>query len=517
MIWKKRLALLLACAALVLCAACGAAPEPAQRDNTLIYGSGSITRINPAMDEHGEINLLLFDGLTAHDGDNRVIPALAASWERSDDGCVYTFHLRDDVLWHDGEPFTADDVKFTIEAIRAPENDSENAPDFEDVLSVEAPDAQTAVFRLETPNAAFLDELTIPILPAHLLAGEDMQTSDFFRAPVGTGPYRLAHWEDGQAITLVRNEQYFRGAPQIGRIVFKMVPDDAARALQLESGELDLAQLAPKDAQRFAGKAGFVCYDMQTSDYRGILFNFNNPYWQENRDLIPAVCCAVDREALVETVLLGQGETAYSPLQRNEYNCDDVERWDYDPARACAILEAAGCTLGDDGFYYRDGARVGFVLNAPSGDAVRVDMARIAAQQLREAGMDVTVEIPTQVDWGGQMAYLIGWGSPFDADMHTYKVFGSGNAANYSAYSNEAVDRALIAARSTEDPVARAEAYAQFQQALAADPAFAFLCYLDADYVARSTVHGIAPDTLLGHHGVGIFWNVCSWTLEAEA
>ena len=219
----------------------------------------------------------------------------------------------------------------------------------------------------------------------------------------------------------------------------------------------------------------------------------------------------------METVLLGQGEAAYSPLQRNEYNYADVERWDYDPARARAILEAAGCTQGDDGYYYRDGARVGFVLNAPSGDAVRVDMARIAAQQLREVGMDVTVEIPTQVDWGGQMAYLIGWGSPFDADMHTYKVFGSGNAANYSAYSNEAVDRALIAARSTEDPAARAEAYAQFQQALAADPAFAFLCYLDADYVARSTVHGIAPDTLLGHHGVGIFWNVCSWTLETEA
>lgn len=128
--------------------------------------------------------------------------------------------------------------------------------------------------------------------------------------------------------------------------------------------------------------------------------------------------------------------------------------------------------------------------------------------------MDVSVEVPAQVDWGGQMAYLIGWGSPFDADDHTYKVFGTDKGANYSSYSNELVDQYLTEARQSDDPEVRKEAYAKFQEELAKDPAFAFICYIDANYVAKSTIQGIAPDTVMGHHGVGIFWNVADWTIE---
>ena len=111
----------------------------------------------------------------------------------------------------------------------------------------------------------------------------------------------------GQAITLAKNEEYFKGMPNIDRIIFKIVPDDNAKAMQMESGELDLALLTPKDAGRFAEKEGYTCYDMKTSDYRGVLFNFRNPYWMENRDLIPAVCCAIDRQAIIDAVLLGAG------------------------------------------------------------------------------------------------------------------------------------------------------------------------------------------------------------------
>ena len=183
-------------------------------------------------------------------------------------------------------------------------------------------------------------------------------------------------------------------------------------------------------------------------------------------------------------------------------------------ARARAILESAGAELGDDGFYYRNGERLGFVIDVAAGDQVRLDMARAAAQQLREVGLDVTAEIPPVVDWGSQMAYLIGWGSPFDADDHTYKVFGTDKGANYSGYSNAEVDKYLTEARETDDPAERTEAYAAFQKALADDPAYAFIAYIDADYVAKETLRGIAPDTVLGHHGVGIFWNVTDWTME---
>ena len=486
----------------------------AQGESVLVYGSGDYTRINPAMDEHGEINILIFDGLTAHDGNNEIVPGLAKDWEFDKKTCTYTFYLEEGVSWHDGEAFHADDVKFTIEAIMDPRNGSENAPDFEDVEEIIITDDYTIAFRLSAPNAAFLDYMTMPVLPEHLLAGGDMQESDFFRSPVGTGPYRLESWDEGQAITLAKNKSYFKGEPNLERIVFKIVPDDHARALQLESGELDLALLAPKDAQAFDGKEGYVRYVMQTSDYRGILFNFRHAYWQKNRDLIPAVCYAIDREAIVDAVLLGQGIAAYGPLQRNVYHYEDTEHYDYNPGKAKQVMEDAGFTMGSDGFYERDGETAGFVLSVGAGDQVRADIAQAAAQQLREAGINCTVEIPVQVDWAGQMAYLIGWGSPFDADDHTYKVFGTDKGANYSGYSNAEADRFLKQARQTFDTQARREAYAGFQKALADDPAFAFICYVDADYVAADTIRGIMQETVMGHHGVGIFWNAAEWTMD---
>ena len=161
---KQLKALLCAALALVMVlgmAACGTS-EPAQTEDTaqpttLVYGSGDYTRINPAMDEHCEINVLLFDGLTDHDGDNNIIPRLAKSWEFDKETNTYTFHLEENVKWHDGEPFTAEDVKFTIEAIMDPENGAENAPNYEDVEEITISDPYTISFRLSEPNYAFLE------------------------------------------------------------------------------------------------------------------------------------------------------------------------------------------------------------------------------------------------------------------------------------------------------------------------------------------------------------------------
>ncbi len=160
-------------------------------------------------------------------------------------------------------------------------------------------------------------------------------------------------------------------------------------------------------------------------------------------------------------------------------------------------MQAAGCVKNEDGFYERDGEIIGFTLVAPADDSVRQDIARIVAQQLNDVGIDCSIDVPAQVDWSKQMAYVIGWGSPFDADDHTFKVFGSGQAA-----------------RSSADPAARKVAYASFLQALTQDPAFTFICYVDADYVADSRVRGIVPEQVLGHHGVGIFQNIEQWTIS---
>lgn len=483
--------------------------------NTIVYGSNDYTRINPAMDEHGEINALIFDGLTDHDGNNQVIPRLAKSWDYDEDTYTYTFYLEENVKWHDGEPFTANDVKFTIEAIMDPDNESENAPNYEDVESIDVIDDYTISFKLSAPNVAFLDYMTMAVLPAHLLEGEDMQESDFFRNPVGTGPYKLKQWDDGQQIVLEKNEDYFAGAANIDTIIFKIVSDDNAKALQLKSGELNLAQVTPKDAVTFEDDGTHTVYQMNTSDYRGILYNFANEYWQENADLIPAINYCIDRQAIVDAVLLGKGQVAYSPLQKNKYNCEDVEKYDFDLDKASEAFAAAGCEKDEEGYWCRNGERIGFTINASPDDQVRIDMAQIAAQQLNEAGLDVKADVPAEgIDWGGQECCIIGWGSPFDADDHTYKVFGTDKGANYSSYSNEKVDEYLKAARETDDEDERMEYYAMFQKELAEHPAYTFFCYIDAMYAADNSIKGIDQNTVLGHHGVGIFWNVCDWTIE---
>ena len=285
--------------------------------------------------------------------------------------------------------------------------------------------------------------------------------------------------------------------------------------MQLQSGELNLAQVTPKDAKAFENDKDHTVYQMSTSDYRGILYNFANEYWQKNSDLIPAISYCVDRQAIIDSVLLGHGQIAYSPLQKNKYNCEDVEKYEFNLDKAAEAFEAAGCTKDDEGFWTRNGERIGFTIDASPDDQVRIDMAQIVAQQLKEAGLEVKAEVPAEgIDWGGQECCIIGWGSPFDADDHTYKVFGTDKGANYSMYSNAKVDEYLKAARETDDENVRMEQYALFQKELAKTPAFTFFCYIDAMYVAANNISGIDENTVLGHHGVGIFWNVCDWTIQ---
>ncbi len=510
----KLIALLMALAMMVTVLFGCSSTETTEADgSTLIYGSNDYTRINPAIDEHGEINLLIFDGLTAHDKDGKVVPGLAKSWEYDDASRTYTFALNEGVKWHDGEAFTAEDVKFTIEAIMNPDNESEIASNYEDVANINVIDDNTIAFTLSAPNVAFLEYMTIGILPKHLLEGKDMQTDDYFRNPIGTGPYKMSDWVEGQSITLVKNEEYYRGTPNIDTIIFKIVEDDNAKALQLKSGEINFAQITPKDAAGFEGDDTYTIYNMETADYRGIMYNFNNEFWQKHKAVIPAINYAINRQAMVDSVLLGQGIVAYSPIQRNEFNDDTIEKFDFNQDKAKEILAADGWTLGSDGIYEKDGEKLSFTVNCKEGDQVRVDLAQVASQQLKDVGIDMKVNVASSIDWENQEAFLIGWGSPFDADDHTYKVFGTDKGNNYSYYSNSEVDTALTLARWTDDSATRKQHYSEFLHSIVNDPPYTFFCYVDVDYISNVNITGITEDTILGHHGVGIFWNVYQWSI----
>ncbi len=499
---------------MLLVAGCGGEKKEASKEKVLVYGSGDYSSINPALYEHGEINSLIFSGLTAHDQNNKIIPGLAESWTLDQATNTYTFKLRKDVKWHDGTPFSAEDVKFTLDTIMNPNNASEIASNYEDITKIEVVDNTTIKISLKAPNVAMLDYLTIGILPKHLLAGKDIATDKFNQFPIGTGPYKMASWDKGQSITLVKNKDFYVKEPQIDKVIFKIVEDTKARALQLKSGELDLAQVTPQDAEQFQNNKDMTVYAMKTSDYRGIMYNFNNPLFKEHRELPNALSYGIDRKAILDSVLLGHGKIAYSPLQAGEYNNPNMEKFDYNPNKAKAALEKAGWKPGPDGIYAKNGKKLSFTVICKEGDQVRVDMANVCAQQFKAIGVEMKVAVQAKIDWDNQDAYLIGWGSPFDPDDHTYKVFATGKGNNYNSYSNAKVDELLKKARETDVKSDRLKYYQEFQMELTKDMPYTFINYIDALYVAKPKLQGITPETVLGHHGVGIFWNVADWTIK---
>ncbi|MGF6375899.1 peptide/nickel transport system substrate-binding protein [Clostridiales Family XIII bacterium PM5-7] len=512
----KKLATLCIIAALmtgVFLSGCGE-KETQGSEQRLIYGSQDYTSINPALYEHGEINTLIFSGLTAHDADNHVIPALASSWEWDEGQLTYTFNLRTDLTFHDGEPLTSEDVKFTLEAILDEDNQSEIISNYTDIETITCPDAQTVLIKLRQPNVAFPDYMTIGILPKHLLDGEDLATCEFNRNPVGAGPYKLTSWDVGQSITMERFDDYYDGAAKIETVVFKIVPDSDARAIQLKAGDIDMAQITPKAAAEFEDSDKYQLYTMDTADYRAIAYNFNAPLFKENPTLANALSYAIDREAVLNSVLLGQGEAAYSPLQKNIYGSEDLNQFTYSPEKARQLLEADGWTMGDKGYYEKDGVELGFAICAQSDDKVRVDMAKICANQLQSIGVNAVAEAKPSLDWANQDSCIIGWGSPFDADDHTYKVFTTGAGDNYTAYSNSQVDKLLVKARKTVDEDQRKKLYGEFQKAMASAMPYSFIAYVNANYVVRNNISGITENTVLGHHGVGVFWNIAEWEIE---
>lgn len=511
----KAIALLLGVSLIVGCGTKEKSKENlGQDEKILVYGSNDYTSINPAIYEHGEINSLIFTGLTAHDKENKIVPALAKSWDFDKETNIYTFNLRDDVKWHDKEKFKAEDVKFTLETIMNPDNASEIASNYEDITSIEVIDDTTLKIALKAPNVAMLDYLTVGILPKHLLENKDIITGEFNKKPIGTGPFKLEKWDTGQSITLVKNPDYFKKDPSIDKVIFKIVNDSKAKVIQLKSGELDLAQVTPKDIATFEKDNDFNVNIMNTADYRGIMYNFNAPLFKENRELPNALSYAIDRQAIVDSVLLGHGKVAYSPLQMGDYNNSDIEKFDYNKEKAKSELEKSGWKIGADGIYEKNKTKLSFEITCIEGDQVRVDMASVAAQQLKEIGVDAKVVVKAKIDWENQDSNLIGWGSPFDPDDHTYKVFGSNQGSNFNAYSNSNVDELLKVARETDVDEDRVKYYKRFQEEMVKDMPYTFFAYIDAIYVGKSTVKGITPETVLGHHGVGIFWNIEDWEIE---
>ena len=487
------------------------------KENRLIYASESeFSGLNPILEETN-VDALLFRGLMRFDASNIPVTDIARSLEISKDKLTYTFILNKGIKFHDGEPLTAEDVVFTIESILDDNNASYLKSDFTEVDSIKEVNDYEIEIKLKNPFTALVDKMTVPILPKHVFEDVDMRTAEFNSHPIGAGPYMFDKWDRGNSLMLNAYADFHGTKPTIDKVIFKFIEDSNARALQLKSGEVDIALLDPVQVEELEKEERLKIYNIGSADYRAILFNLDKDLWKDS-NVRRAFSYAIDREKIVKGILKGYGKEAYSPLQKHAFNNENVEKYEYNIEKAIELLDASGWKEQQDGFRYKNGEKLAFTITSPASDTVRVNMANYTAEGFKEIGADVSV---SALDWSAITiedtdAFMVGWGSPYDADHHTHILFHTDQSSltstgyNYGSYSNKNVDELLEKGRLATDPDERKEIYMQFQEELLKDPAFAFIAYEDAVFGINKKVNGVS-ERILGHHGSGFLWNVEEW------
>lgn len=458
----------------------GVAPEP-----TLLT-SAFITTMNIGM-----VSSKVLEGLVAYDLDLNPVPALATAWSVAPDGRSVTFKLRPGVKWHDGKDFSAADVKFTLEKVWKELHPFGRAA-YANVTRVETPDPLTVVIRLSAASPYILNYVNSygsQILPRHLYEGTDILTNPHNNAPVGTGPFVFKEWVKGSHVRLERNPNYWgRGPageaqPYLDGVVFKFIPDAAARTVALEAGELDVAlgSIVPLTSlNRFSDKARWTINGDDGRFLASIFlaqFNVRRPALSDKR-VRQAFLHAIDRDALLKIVFLGHGKVATGPVPSSvvNYHSDEVRKYPYDPKRAEALLDEAGLKKGPDG------KRLKVTLDYGNGSLTEQRAAELFRQQLAKVGIDLELRssdtatylrrIFTDQDYDLMVSSLHRLPDPTLGvqRLHWTKNIKKGAPwTNGSGYSNPELDKVMEAAADEPDPARRKALVKQWQQIVQED------------------------------------------------
>lgn len=511
-----------------------AAPEKADTavtpvdGDTILEGSiGDATTFLPVLasdSASSEVNELVYNGLVRYDKNLQYQGELAESWEVSADNLVITFHLRKGVKWHDGAPFTAEDVLFTYQTYIDPKVPTAYAENYRQVDKVEVVDPLTLRVSYKKPLAQALISWGVSILPKHLLAGEEITKSPLASAPIGTGPYRFVEWKRGEKIVLAANPDYFEGRPHIDRVVFRIIPDESTMFLELKAGGIDMMGLTPLQYARqtetpeFTKAFGKYRYPAFAYTYLG--YNLNRPLFQDKR-VRQALAHAIDKREIIDGVLLGLGQEATGPYKPGTWpHNPTVRRFDYDPVKARELLAAAGWKDSNgDGIVDKDGQPFAFTIVTNQGNDQRSKSGEIIQRRFREVGVDVKLRV---IEWasflkefinpGNFDATILGWTVPIDPDG--YNVWHSSKTRpgelNFIGFRNAEVDTLLETGRRTLDQAARKKAYDRLQEILAEEQPYTFLYVPDALPVVAARFRGIEPAP------AGISHNFIRWYVPKD-
>jgi len=462
---------------------------------------------------------LVYDSLLKYDGDLNLVGQLAESWEVSPDGLTLTFHLRRGVKWHDGAPFTAQDMLFSYQVMVDPKTPTAYSGDYLQVKKAEVLDDYTFRVTYPQPFAPALGSWAgLSILPKHLLAGQDITKSPLGRQPIGTGPYKFKEWQSGERIVLTYNPEYFEGRVYLNGYLYLVKPDVATMFLELKAGSLDRMGLTPLQYTR---QTDYPKFNRLYNKYRYIPFsyiylgyNLEDKKFADRR-VRQALTCAINKKEIIEGVLMGLGEEAYGPYKPGTwYYNPNVPKFPYDPEKAKALLAEAGWRLNPEGLLVQDGQPFEFTILTNQGNDIRVRTAEIIQSRLREVGVSVKIR---QVEWaaflkefiekGNYEAVILGWNTGLDPDQydiwHSSKI--KPGELNFNHYNNPEVDRLLEEGRHTFDREKRRQIYFKFQEILAEDQPYTFLFVPDALPAISKRFRGIKPAP------AGIDYNFIKW------
>jgi peptide/nickel transport system substrate-binding protein len=485
---------LFALAGVLALAGCQSTPRDSRTVVFLIESSPA--NLDPRVGTDGQsehIDELLFDGLVAHDANFQFTPALAERWDQPDP-LTWAFHLRDGVHFHDGRKMTARDVVWSVDSMRNGTVISPKAATYASVAKIEAPDERTVVFHLKHADNFLLRNLAtgaIGIVP-------DGSGRDFWRHPVGTGPFRFVSQQIDQDVVLERNPLSWFRSPKIERVRFTVVPDAITQALELEKGSADLAvNSLPMDALPvLARRPDLEIADSPGTQIQYLAFNIRDSLLKQPQ-VRKAIACAIDRKLIIATLLHGHAQPAQSLLPANHWAWTDaVERYDYDPVRAEQMLDQAGLRRGSNGIRFH------LTMKTSTFEDVRL-LAAVLQQQLAKVGIVLdqrSYEFATfysDVTRGAFQMYSLRWiGGNEQPDIFGYAfstVRFSPKGANRGHYSNVRLDTLLDDAATNLDYDQRRRDYVEAQQILAHDLPAVNLWYLDTVVVHNRRLAHVTP------------------------
>ena len=459
---------------------------------------------------------LVSRNLVDYDETLALVPGLAESVEESTDHTVFTVRLRPDTRWEDGAEVTADDVVFTVETLVDPQTVSPvRKAFFEGFVKAEKVDARTArvVFASGVPNR--LSAFNLPLLPARHFRGRALATHPMNRQPIGNGPYRVARWEAGRRIELVRNTQYFGEKAPAEKVELRIAPDSAAAFQALKSGEIDESRLTFTQKRELDAAAarpdaalGTLLYPELGYTYVG--WNHRSPLFSDAR-VRRALTMLVDREAMARTLYGGTARPANGPIPPGLWTHDpSIAPWPHDAAAAGAALDEAGFRQGPDGVRRKGSLRFAFTLSVGAGSDLQRQIAETIQQALKGAGIEATLSpmewaaFTAKVDAGECEAFLLAMSLDPNPDLspsfHSSQLPPSG--WNTVWYRNEKADALMDELKATFDRARAKELYGRLARILHEDEPMTFLHNVEVKWGVSRRLADVRTSPL----GLSLFW-----------